>query len=68
MADLGEQRELSLYTGVSNRSRGWKSRTYDDFLDVRVAHLIHLKRWDGAARMCYDWNHLRRVSDSNCSF
>jgi len=65
MASLGDQREPSLYNGVSNRSRGWKSRTFDDFLDVRAAHLVHLRRWDGAARMCYDWNHLRRVSVPN---
>lgn len=58
MACFGEQRELSLYNGVSNRSRGWKSRNLDD---GRAAHLAHLRKWDGAARMSYDWNQLRRV-------
>jgi len=64
MAGLHDDRDSVLYNGVSNRSRGWKSRKLTDFVEGRMVGLENVKRWDGAARMSYEWNNLRRVSES----
>lgn len=56
-----QHRDLALYTGVSNRSRGWKSRKNTEAMEGRVPHHSNIKRWDGAAKMSYSWDNLRRV-------
>lgn len=37
-------------------------RRFGEFVDSRVAPNPLIKRWDGAARTCADWDNLRRVS------
>ncbi|KUI65113.1 hypothetical protein VM1G_00070 [Cytospora mali] len=44
-----------LYNGVSNRSRGWKSKGSPEAVGG-----LGVKRWDGAARMSSGWNNLRK--------
>lgn len=54
-----------LYSGVSNRSRGWKSRKTSDQwpLDTsnRLARQPSLRKFDGAARCNTAWDNLKRV-------
>ena len=64
MADSTELQGVGLYNGMSNRARGWKSRRFGEFLDGRIPAHSNVKRWDGAARMAYDWDNLRRVSET----
>jgi hypothetical protein len=54
-------RELRLYSGVSTRSRGWKSRKFGDMADGRMPESLNVKRWDGASRACMAWDNLKRV-------
>lgn len=35
-------------------------RRFGEFMDARVTSHPTIKRWDGAARTCEDWDHLRR--------
>ncbi|KAH9903611.1 hypothetical protein F4778DRAFT_91496 [Xylariomycetidae sp. FL2044] len=53
-------RELSLYNGVSNRSRGWKTRRSDKTMEPRVWNNPKVLRWDGASRSSAAWDNLRR--------
>lgn len=67
MDDSTELHGVGLYNGMSNRARGWKSRRFGvgEFLNgARIPLHSNVKRWDGAARMCYDWDNLRRVSET----
>lgn len=54
-----------LYSGVSNRSRGWKSKKTGDQwpLDNRLVRQSSLKKFDGAARSCAAWDNLRTDPD-----
>ncbi|KAI0165849.1 hypothetical protein GGR57DRAFT_138868 [Xylariaceae sp. FL1272] len=49
--------QSSLYNGISNRSRGWKTRKMEP--DVSAANPTILK-WDGASRSSEVWDNLRR--------
>ena len=51
----------TLYTGVSNRSRGWKSRRRGESNEGSMPHSLNIKRWDGAKRACVRWDSLKRV-------
>ncbi|ORY63381.1 uncharacterized protein BCR38DRAFT_227278 [Pseudomassariella vexata] len=53
-------RDLSLYNGVSNRSRGWKSRKTDKVMEGLMTSNTGVMRWDGAARSSAAWDNLRR--------
>ncbi|KAJ4418766.1 hypothetical protein N0V82_005331 [Gnomoniopsis sp. IMI 355080] len=62
-----------LYSGVSNRSRGWKSKKSGDLwpMDNRLVRQPSLRKFDGAARSCTAWDHLRKdpelwLRDGNC--
>lgn len=56
-----------LYNGVSNRSRGWKSKKPGDLLgagvDGKPFRQPSLKKFDGAARSYSAWDDMRMVSD-----
>lgn len=68
------QRHLSLYNGVSERSRGWKSRRTDPATDEQLPNNSSIMRWDGAARSSIPWDCLKKVNpfsylrDSKCLF
>ncbi|KAI1094446.1 hypothetical protein F5B19DRAFT_58436 [Rostrohypoxylon terebratum] len=53
-------RELSLYNGVSNRSRGWKTKKSDKHTEIRPSRRWSIKRWDGASMSSNVWDHLNR--------
>lgn len=53
---------LTIYTGISNRTRGWKSRKSGDSMEGRIPPSAGIKRWDGTERACAAWDNLRRVS------
>ncbi|KAK3940213.1 hypothetical protein QBC46DRAFT_128842 [Diplogelasinospora grovesii] len=64
-------RETTLYNGVSNRSRGWKTKRFSDLMEGGLPEPSNLKRWDGVARTCTPWDNLRRdpelwYRDGNC--
>lgn len=56
-----------LYNGVSNRSRGWKSKKPGDLLSAGVEGKLSrqpsLMMFDGAARSSVAWDHTRKVSE-----
>lgn len=54
-------RELSLYNGVSNRSRGWKTKKSDKHTEIRPSRKWSIRRWDGASMSSNVWDHLKRV-------
>lgn len=56
------QRHLSLYNGVSERSRGWKSRRTDPAAttDGQLPNNSSIMRWDGAARSSVPWDCLKK--------
>ncbi|KAI1343693.1 hypothetical protein F5Y15DRAFT_367603 [Xylariaceae sp. FL0016] len=63
-------RELSLYNGVSNRSRGWKTRRTETAMEPSSINPT-VMRWDGASRSSATWDNLRRdpelwFRDGNC--
>lgn len=61
---LNRSASVMLYNGVSNRSRGWKSKKPGDVgagLEGRPSRQPSLKKFDGAARSCAGWDHLRKV-------
>ncbi|KAB5569973.1 hypothetical protein GE09DRAFT_692196 [Coniochaeta sp. 2T2.1] len=51
--------DFTVYTGISNRSRGWKSRKNSHFMDGRIPPSANIKRWDGGAKACAAWDSLR---------
>ncbi|KAI0013872.1 hypothetical protein F4779DRAFT_613150 [Xylariaceae sp. FL0662B] len=53
-------RELSLYMGISNRSRGWKTRKSDKATEINPSCNPAVLRWDGASRSYAPWDNLRR--------
>lgn len=55
------QKEFSLYKGISNRPLGWKHRKSTKPPAGQTAHDAKIKRWDGAARTTTEWDGLRRV-------
>ncbi|KAL7626177.1 hypothetical protein AAE478_002947 [Parahypoxylon ruwenzoriense] len=60
-----------LYNGVSNRSRGWKTKMPDKTLEVQQSLGLSVMRWDGASMSSNAWNHLKRDPelwhrDGNC--
>ncbi|KAI1212391.1 uncharacterized protein F4807DRAFT_369695 [Annulohypoxylon truncatum] len=64
-------RELSLYNGVSNRSRGWKTKRSDKSTEIRPSRKWSIRRWDGASMSSNAWDHLKRdpelwYRDGNC--
>lgn len=60
----GEPREFGLYNGVSNRARGWKSKTVGQFVENQAPAHESMRRWDGATKTWQPWDYLRRV----CTF
>ncbi|KAI1645349.1 uncharacterized protein F4817DRAFT_360066 [Daldinia loculata] len=64
-------RELSLYNGVSNRSRGWKTKKPEKFAEMQTPQKPGTVRWDGASMSSNDWDNLKRdpelwYRDGNC--
>ncbi|KAI0841618.1 hypothetical protein F5Y06DRAFT_194912 [Hypoxylon sp. FL0890] len=64
-------RELSLYNGISNRSRGWKTKKSDKTPELRSSRMSSVRRWDGAAMSSNAWDNLKRDPelwhrDGNC--
>ncbi|KAI0851059.1 hypothetical protein F5Y00DRAFT_25727 [Daldinia vernicosa] len=64
-------RELSLYNGVSNRSRGWKTKKPDKFVEMQTPQKPGTVRWDGASMSSHGWDNLKRdpelwYRDGNC--
>ncbi|ERS96693.1 hypothetical protein HMPREF1624_06902 [Sporothrix schenckii ATCC 58251] len=63
MAHAYESRNSALYNGVSNRSRGWKSRRPGDVTETPAPHATRhtaIRRWDGKTRTSTAWDGLRR--------
>ncbi|KAI1640135.1 hypothetical protein F4809DRAFT_516292 [Biscogniauxia mediterranea] len=63
-------KELSLYNGVSNRSRGWKTKRSEKVTEPSSSN-PDVMRWDGASRSSSSWDYLRRDPelwhrDGNC--
>ncbi|KAI0603547.1 hypothetical protein F4775DRAFT_38447 [Biscogniauxia sp. FL1348] len=63
-------KELTLYNGVSNRSRGWKTKRSEKVTEPSSSNL-NVMRWDGASRSSSSWDNLRRDPelwhrDGNC--
>ena len=56
-----EPRELSLYNGVSNRARGWKSKTFGQSGENKAPAHTTVKRWDGATKTWQPWHNVKRV-------
>ncbi|KAI0480086.1 hypothetical protein GGR56DRAFT_671239 [Xylariaceae sp. FL0804] len=68
--DTPLSRELSLYNGVSNRSRGWKTKRSGRIMEPSSSN-PRVMRWDGASRSSAAWDNLRRdpelwYRDGNC--
>ncbi|KAI1143945.1 hypothetical protein F5Y05DRAFT_11630 [Hypoxylon sp. FL0543] len=64
-------RELSLYNGISNRSRGWKTKKSDRTVEMQSSRMSSVRRWDGAAMTSNAWDNLKRdpelwYRDGNC--
>ncbi|KAI0118694.1 hypothetical protein GGR51DRAFT_129775 [Nemania sp. FL0031] len=51
--------QTSLYNGISNRSRGWKTRKPQGVPQSRLANPT-VMRWDGASKSNEVWDSLRR--------
>ncbi|KAI1145354.1 hypothetical protein F4825DRAFT_457596 [Nemania diffusa] len=51
--------QTSLYNGISNRSRGWKTRKSQNVPQPRLVNPT-VMRWDGASRSKEAWDGLRR--------
>lgn len=67
----GEPREFGLYNGVSNRARGWKSKTVGQFVENQAPAHESMRRWDGATKTWQPWDYLRRdpelwLRNGNC--
>ncbi|XXH05157.1 hypothetical protein Hte_011582 [Hypoxylon texense] len=65
------EREFALYNGVSNRSRGWKTKKSDKYARMNSLHSSSIMRWDGASMSCNVWDNLKRdpelwCRDGNC--
>ncbi|KAI0115241.1 hypothetical protein F4814DRAFT_314018 [Daldinia grandis] len=64
-------RELSLYNGVSNRSRGWKTKKPEKIVEMGTPQKPGTVRWDGASMSSNGWDNLKRdpelwYRDGNC--
>ncbi|KAI1799538.1 hypothetical protein F4811DRAFT_565472 [Daldinia bambusicola] len=64
-------RELSLYNGISNRSRGWKTKKSEKVEDMQTSAKSSVVRWDGASMSSNGWDNLKRdpelwCRDGNC--
>ncbi|KAI2469284.1 hypothetical protein F4781DRAFT_431485 [Annulohypoxylon bovei var. microspora] len=64
-------RELSLYNGVSNRLRGWKTKKSDKMMEILPSRKYSVRRWDGASMSSNIWDNLKRdpelwYRDGNC--
>ncbi|KAI8626818.1 hypothetical protein F5Y19DRAFT_190649 [Xylariaceae sp. FL1651] len=57
--DSPRVRQTSLYNGVSNRSRGWKTRKPEKAPDLASMNPT-VMRWDGASRSNEEWDNLRK--------
>ncbi|KAM0820545.1 hypothetical protein AB5N19_06364 [Seiridium cardinale] len=53
-------RHFSLYNGVSERTRGWKSKRSDKPTEDHTPSNLSIMRWDGATRSSSPWDCLRR--------
>ncbi|CAK7234130.1 hypothetical protein SBRCBS47491_008844 [Sporothrix bragantina] len=62
MAHAHESRDFALYNGVSNRSRGWKSRqaTESPAPAPQTHRHTSIRRWDGKTKSTTIWDGLRR--------
>ncbi|CAK7237995.1 hypothetical protein SEUCBS140593_010247 [Sporothrix eucalyptigena] len=63
MAYAHEPRDFALYNGVSNRSRGWKSRRPGEATESpapQTQRHTSIKRWDGKTKSTMAWDGLRR--------
>ncbi|KAI1759317.1 hypothetical protein GGR53DRAFT_150902 [Hypoxylon sp. FL1150] len=65
------EREFALYNGVSNRSRGWKTKKSDKTAGMNSLRSNSVMRWDGASMSCNAWDNLKRdpelwCRDGNC--
>ncbi|KAL1888593.1 hypothetical protein Sste5346_009462 [Sporothrix stenoceras] len=65
MAYAHESRDFALYNGVSNRSRGWKSRRPGDVTEApapapQASRHTGIRRWDGKTKTSMSWDGLRR--------
>ncbi|KAI1376741.1 hypothetical protein F4677DRAFT_445063 [Hypoxylon crocopeplum] len=63
--------ELSLYNGVSNRTRGWKTKKPEKAVEMRLSRSLSVMRWDGASMSSNAWDNLKRDTelwhrDGNC--
>ncbi|OIW33179.1 hypothetical protein CONLIGDRAFT_568648 [Coniochaeta ligniaria NRRL 30616] len=56
----GSTGQSTVYTGISNRARGWKSTRIGDSMEGRTLPNANIKRWDGGAKACAAWDNLRR--------
>lgn len=59
-AATGHSSTSTVYTGTSNRARGWKSRRISNSMEGRMLPNANVKRWDGGAKACAAWDSLRR--------
>lgn len=55
-----ESKDFALYNGVSNRSRGWKSRKPGESTEPQTARHTGISRWDGNSKTSTAWDGLRR--------
>jgi len=55
--------DFTLYTGVSNRSRGWKSKTTSKIDETPSKSAMTVFRWDGASRSHEPWDGLRKDTE-----
>ncbi|CAK7217995.1 hypothetical protein SCUCBS95973_003340 [Sporothrix curviconia] len=60
MAHAHESRDFALYNGVSNRSRGWKSRQATESPAPQTHRHTGIRRWDGKTKSSMAWDGLRR--------
>ncbi|KAI3336632.1 hypothetical protein HD806DRAFT_12997 [Xylariaceae sp. AK1471] len=63
-------RPMSLYNGISNRSRGWKTKKFEKAPELTSTNTT-VMRWDGASRSSMVWDNLKRdpelwFRDGNC--
>ncbi|KAI1484071.1 hypothetical protein F4774DRAFT_405273 [Daldinia eschscholtzii] len=70
-SEIPLSRELSLYNGVSNRSRGWKTKKSEKVEGMQTPSNFSIMRWDGASMSSNGWDNLKRdpelwYRDGNC--
>ncbi|KAI1771312.1 hypothetical protein F4818DRAFT_210158 [Hypoxylon cercidicola] len=69
--DSSFTRKFTLYNGVSNRSRGWKTKKSNKTAAMNSLRNTSVMRWDGASMSCNAWDNLKRdpelwCRDGNC--